>query len=198
MAALEFITLSAPSKGFLLSFPTRFCCWPIATSDCCALQAWMPSCHVCWSSVLILAPQSPNQDPPRAQQLRSPDLLMVPHVRQAELMVVNLAASVCMRGTMINTKRKPLQKLQPWVSKHVCTPVKFVLTFAGLHALKPTVVKFTISTSTSLVPRTSRSTTTDSPKFRERAAGWACCHCRGTTCLGEWRGDWCGCDSPSS
>ena len=40
-------TLLELLKDFMLFCWTEFCCWPIAISDCCALQAWMPSCHVC-------------------------------------------------------------------------------------------------------------------------------------------------------
>jgi len=65
----------------LLFCSTAFRCRPITISGCRALQAWMPSCHVCWNAVLPVAPQFPNQEPPRAQQLSLPDLLMVPHAR---------------------------------------------------------------------------------------------------------------------
>ena len=47
----------------------------------------MPSYHVC----LPEPPQLLNQEPPRAQQLLSPDFAMVPHLRHSELMVVVMA-----------------------------------------------------------------------------------------------------------
>ena len=58
----------------------------------------------------------------------------------------------------------------PSSNENVSTPSNLVLTFAGLHALDPAVVKFIIAgTSTILIPSTTRSTTTDSPGFLERA-----------------------------
>ena len=47
MTVLEFITLSPLSKEFLLSSRTKFCSCPMIVSECCALQTWMPSDHVC-------------------------------------------------------------------------------------------------------------------------------------------------------
>ena len=48
------------------------------------------------------------------------------------------------------------------------------LTFAGLHALKPPVINVSVAgTSTVLKPSTTRSATTDSAGFPERAALWA-------------------------
>ena len=55
------------------------------------------------------------------------------------------------------------------------------LTFAGLRALEPPVVNVSVaSTSAVLIPRTARSTTTDSAGFREHAALWA--HPRTSDC----------------
>ena len=44
---LELIKLSTSSKELLLFCWTAFCTCPITILDCCALQAWMPSYHVC-------------------------------------------------------------------------------------------------------------------------------------------------------
>ena len=85
-------------------------CWPItAVSGCPASQAWMPSYHVCGSFVLPVAPHFPNQEPPRAQQLSLPDLLMVPHLRHKESMIVVVAADVCMWEIIVNGKGNTLQ-----------------------------------------------------------------------------------------
>lgn len=47
--------------------------------------------------------------------------------------------------------------------------------FAGFRALKPFVINVPVAgTSTILIPSTTRSTTTDSAGFLERAALWTC------------------------
>ena len=70
-------------------------CWPMAVLDCTrALQAWMPSYHVCSRFALPALPQFPNQEPPRPQQLILPDFLMLPHLGHTELMVVVMAVGV--------------------------------------------------------------------------------------------------------
>merc|ERR1712032_86042 len=57
--------------------------------DCgSVLQAWMPSYHVYSSLALPAVPQSPNQEPPRPQQLIFPDFAMMPHLGHTELIVV--------------------------------------------------------------------------------------------------------------
>ena len=49
------------------------------------------------------------------------------------------------------------------------------LTFANLHARRPPVTNFSVAcTSAVLKPSTARSTTTDSARFLEHAAPWAC------------------------
>ena len=58
-----------------------------------ALQACMPSYHVCWSLVLRAPPHFLNQEPPRPQQLLSPDFAMVPHLGHPDMMVVVLVAA---------------------------------------------------------------------------------------------------------
>ena len=52
----------------------------------------------------------------------------------------------------------------------------FVLTLAaGFHALEPPVINvFVASPSAVIEPSTARSATTDSARFPERAALWAC------------------------
>jgi hypothetical protein len=47
IAVLELITLPVPLEELLLFCWTAFRCWSIAVLGCLALQAWMPSCHVC-------------------------------------------------------------------------------------------------------------------------------------------------------
>ena len=62
--------------------------------------------------------------------------------------------------------------------------VSLALTFACVHALKPTVAHVSVAiTSTIPVPSTARSATTDSPGFLEHAAGWTCHHRRDN----DWR-----------
>ena len=63
------------------------------------------------------------------------------------------------------------------LSEDICIlhAVNLELTFASLHALKPTVINVSVaSTSAVLKPNTARSATTDSAGFLERAALRAC------------------------
>ena len=56
------------------------------------------------------------------------------------------------------------------MNKHVLAVVDLGLTFACLYALRPAVVHISVAgTTTILVPRASRSATTDSPGLLERA-----------------------------
>ena len=58
-------------------------------------------------------------------------------------------------------------------SKHACIAVDLGLTFAGLHALDPTVSHVSVTgCPTILIPSATRSTTTDSSGFLEHAAVW--------------------------
>ena len=101
-------------------------------------------------------------------------------------MGVVVAADVCMWGIIINTKRKTLRKSLFSVSGHVSTAVNLGLTFASLHALKPAVIHVSVAgTSTIIIPSTTRSATTDSPRFLERAAVWTYHHRRGDA----WRSE---------
>ena len=71
IAALDLMpTLSSSAKAF--GSGACSCC-PTTAKGCRALQAWMPSCHVCSRFSSLALPQLPNQDPPRAQQLSLPD-----------------------------------------------------------------------------------------------------------------------------
>ena len=51
------------------------------------LQAWMPSAHVCSNIESLESPHFLNQAPPRAQQLRLPDFLVVPHLGHPVLLL---------------------------------------------------------------------------------------------------------------
>ena len=52
------------------------------------LQAWMPSAHVCSNVESPASPHFLNQAPPRAQQLRLPDFLVVPHLGHPVLLLL--------------------------------------------------------------------------------------------------------------
>ena len=59
------------------------------------------------------------------------------------------------------------------VVKHVSTAVNLGLTFAGLHALNPTVSHVSVTgCPTILIPSATRSTTTGTSGFPERSALW--------------------------
>ena len=84
----------------------------MAISDCDrALQALMPSYHVCSNFPLPPAPQLLNQEPPRPQQLILPDFRMVPHLEHSGLMVVVVAAGVCMGRNSAKSKRQNTAKI---------------------------------------------------------------------------------------
>jgi len=99
-----------------LEDPLRFCCWAarscwsIAALNCLgALQARMPSYHVCSTFVLPAPPQVPNQEPPRPQQLIFPDLRMTTHVVQTELMDFVVTAE-CSHMEYVHQTRKQRDK----------------------------------------------------------------------------------------
>ena len=54
------------------------------------LQAWKPSAHVWSTFVSPASPQFLNQEPPRAQQLRLPNFLVIPHLRHTELGIIGV------------------------------------------------------------------------------------------------------------
>ena len=74
-----------------------------------------------------------------------------------------------------------------WVKIYLHTGT-LELTFAGLHALKPSVLNVAVtSASAVLKPSTARSATTGSAGFLERATLWARHHVRDCWC--DWRSD---------
>ena len=100
MWILGTISTSA-SLAELMTFRVIAFCRPITALDCRALHASKPSCHVCSRFALPAPPQLPNQEPPRAQQLRLPVFLMTPHVRHSETTGAAIPADVCTRGTIV-------------------------------------------------------------------------------------------------
>ena len=101
MWILGTISTSA-SLAELMTFRVIAFCRPITALDCRALHASKPSCHVCSRFVLPAPPQLPNQEPPRAQQLRLPVFLLAPHVRHTETIAVAVVANVCARAGQSN------------------------------------------------------------------------------------------------
>ena len=70
--------------------------------------------------------------------------------------------------------------------------VSLGLTFAGLDALKPTVISVSVAgASAAFIPSTARSTTTDPTGFLERVTLWAH-HLIGRGDSSCGRADWCG------
>ena len=151
-----------------------------------ALQAWMPSYHVCPKFELPALPQFRNQEPPRPQQLVLPDFSMAPHLRHTELIIVVVTAGGVGIGkqqthTHTNTHTHTHTRARAKVvgicsvraSIYLHIPA-FGLTFAGLHALKPPVVDISVTgTPTVLIPSTARSATTNSAGFQELSTLWA-------------------------
>ena len=89
------------------------------------------------------------------------------------MMVVAVAGGGLYEG--IGQKKKYQNAITFTESWWITTCISLGLTFAGLHAFKPTVIYvFVCITSTILVPITARSATTSSAGFRERAALWTC------------------------
>ena len=54
------------------------------------LQVWMPSAQVCPNFVSPASPHFWNQVPPRAQQLRTQELFIVPHLGQTNLAIFDV------------------------------------------------------------------------------------------------------------
>ena len=73
-------------------------------------------------------------------------------------------------------KRHKEEETREWSLSHgvlLLHGISLGLTFACIHALKPRVIYvFVCSTSAVLVPSAARSATTDSARFRKRAALW--------------------------
>ena len=117
MCVWEFTTLLPSLESSSLFCWTAFRCWSItAILGWRALHVSMPSYHVCLSFVLPVAPQFPNQDPPRAQQLSLPEFLIFPHLRHEKLIVV-VETNVC-KGGITNTKELSLRTPLPATNKH--------------------------------------------------------------------------------
>ena len=93
MTNLEFMMMTLLSAGVLCFRSEALSGWCIAASSCRPLQARMPSCHVCSTFTLPKAPQLPNQEPPRPQQLILPDFWVAPHLAHVESMVFVIAAA---------------------------------------------------------------------------------------------------------
>ena len=143
-------------------------------------------------------PQFLNQEPPRPQQLVSPDFLMVPHLGHEELPVCVVAAGVHTpllvqhKGTRAqrHTRTYYWSQLSSDLGR-VCVCVhSYELTFAAdIHPLHPAVFHVFVSgSSTVFVPSTARSATTDSTRFLERAALRAT-HCVSNRGSDGWRAD---------
>ena len=98
---------------------------------------------------------------------------MVPHLGHTEVMVVVVAGDGFYAdiGQTQKKKKNAITFTECRGGLQHCKSLG--LTFAGLHALKPTMIYLFIwSTSTVLVPSTARSAATDSVGFRKRAALW--------------------------
>ena len=190
MTALEFILMLAWWEEILLFGREPPSCCTTTAWDCRVLQARMPSYQV-WARFEFSAlPHLPNQEPPRPQQLILPDFCMVPHSRHTELTGAAVTARADMWKMVKRAMRTMLWKLLSHISKHASAAIHFGLTFAGIQSFKPTVTYVSVaSTATVLIPRTTRSTATDSPRFLEYTAVWTCHNRREDAWRGEWRGD---------
>ena len=99
------VTLAASWEKSLLSCCAASSCWSITLLDCDrALQAWKPSDHLWSSFVAPAAPQFPNQEPPRPQQLALPDFAMMPHLGHTKLMILVAAGVVYIDWWKVQTK----------------------------------------------------------------------------------------------
>ena len=94
---------------------------------------------------------------------------MVPHLRHEERLAVVVVAGVYVWALVQVTKRKVAK--QSLHENTVTYHITLELTFAGLHALRPSVINvYAACTSAVLKPSTTRSATALSTGFRERAA----------------------------
>ena len=125
MTALESISVMTSSEAVSLRFGWKACiCWPITTWYC-ALHAWTPSYHVCSRSALLNLPQFSNQEPPGAQQLSLPDLLMMPHAGHTSLKGVVVAVDVGVRRIVKHTTQKhPESHYLMWTSMHMHSAIQ--------------------------------------------------------------------------
>ena len=116
MTVLDFIMSISLEARLRFSSAGFTCDRPRPSLDCSsdALQAWMPSYHV-WSCFALPGlPQCLNQEPPRLQQLRLPNLPMVPHLGHPLIVVVVLAAVIYMMmiGHACNSKKAGIITVQ--------------------------------------------------------------------------------------
>ena len=140
------------------------------------LQACKPSYHV-WSNAISSAlPHFPNQEPPRPQQLIWADFLAMPHFGHTKLVAV-VTAATCEDWSITRTDIElSSNKMHVQMKIHVHAS-SLGLTFTSAHALKPRVIKVSItSASTVLEPSTGRGATTAFARFWENAAFWAYPH----------------------
>ena len=98
---------------------------------------------------------------------------MVPHFGHTELMVVVVRAGDLYEDIDQIQRRKTIEYALSHGVLLLLDITSLVLTFAGLHAVKPPVIYvFVCSISAVLVPSTTRSATTDSAGFLEHATLW--------------------------
>ena len=148
---------------------------------CLLLHASTPSAHVRSNCESPAYPHFPNQVPPRLQQLRFPDE-RVPHLGHAEAAVVAgviggsvVTARVCTR--VKDAKREILQTHH--AHTHIQTMQSVELTFAGLDALDPRVIKLGVASIPTVVePSTCRSATAAFAGHLESATLGASSRCR--------------------
>ena len=120
--------------------------------------------------MLPAPPQFLNQEPPRAQQLIFPDFAIEPHFEHTKPMAIVVCAGVFLCGHWSNTERTKM--LEHLLSRGgLQHAIGIGRTFAGGSTLRPHVINVSVAgTSAVLIPSTARSATTDSSRFRERAA----------------------------
>ena len=144
----------------------------------------MPSYHVCSTCVLPAPPHVPNQEPPRPQQLILPDLRIVTHAAQTELMAFVVPDTF----SHVESWRSNAERGKHSTYTNTAHRVHFPLTCADLQAIRPCMTKHVsvvAGTSTALVPGTTRSATTGLARFLEGAARDTCLH------RDDWRTDRC-------
>ncbi len=89
-------------------------------------------------------------------------------------MIVVAAAGVYMWALVKDKKREMLHQSMVSLSDDYLHIISLELTFAGIHTFEPPVINVAVAgTATVLKPSTSRSATTESAGFTERAAFWA-------------------------
>ena len=95
---------------------------------------------------------------------------MVPHFAHTELMIVVAATGVDIWALVKNKNSKTRQQSLPWLSDNHVYVISLELTFTCIHTFEPPVINVSVAgTSTVLKPSTTRSATTESAGFTERA-----------------------------